>query len=407
MATGNRSYRISTILNVSTGLLFSVVFVVYLYLLNDNILTMARIEAESKSRIILDRNLSTHHYFSYVLKPKLFEWTEPFRDQDYFDSTWMSSTYAVREIDDFFQELNPERYYYKECSINARNPKNEADEVERSFLNELQNDPNLIERSDIREFDGKPYFVLLRRGEVLESACLRCHRTPDEAPSELVHQYGVEKSFFRNVGDVVSAISIRVPLSDAYLNANRLISFLSITFFLLLVAVYGIHSWLNRIFLFNPLARIRDKAQQISADRHRLGEEIPLSPTRELTDLTVSFNHMSHNLRDTMDHLDERVQERTVTLTDLNRQLESEINERVKVEKEKERLIQELQRALADVKQLSGFLPICSSCKKIRDDKGYWNQIESYIHEHSGAEFSHSLCPQCAKELYPDYYKEE
>jgi hypothetical protein len=55
-----------------------------------------------------------------------------------------------------------------------------------------------------------------------------------------------------------------------------------------------------------------------------------------------------------------------------------------------------------DLKILSGLLPICASCKKIRDDSGYWNQIESYIHKHSNAEFSHSICPECAKKLYPD-----
>ncbi len=53
------------------------------------------------------------------------------------------------------------------------------------------------------------------------------------------------------------------------------------------------------------------------------------------------------------------------------------------------------------IKTLSGFLPICASCKKIRDDKGYWNQIESYIKEHSEAEFSHSICPDCTEKLYP------
>ncbi len=62
----------------------------------------------------------------------------------------------------------------------------------------------------------------------------------------------------------------------------------------------------------------------------------------------------------------------------------------------------QLQKALEEVKILSGFLPICSSCKNIRDDKGYWNQIENYISKHSEAEFSHSICPECAKKIYPD-----
>lgn len=64
--------------------------------------------------------------------------------------------------------------------------------------------------------------------------------------------------------------------------------------------------------------------------------------------------------------------------------------------------VAELQDALANVNQLSGLLPICASCKKIRDDKGYWTQIESYIRDHSEAEFSHGICPECAKKIYGD-----
>lgn len=70
--------------------------------------------------------------------------------------------------------------------------------------------------------------------------------------------------------------------------------------------------------------------------------------------------------------------------------------------RELHKTIETLQDALNNVKLLSGLLPICASCKKIRDDKGYWNQIESYIREHSEAEFSHGLCPECAKRLYPE-----
>jgi hypothetical protein len=79
-----------------------------------------------------------------------------------------------------------------------------------------------------------------------------------------------------------------------------------------------------------------------------------------------------------------------------------EMTIRKNAEKDKEKLIYDLQKALSDVKQLSGLLPICASCKNIRDDKGYWKQIEGYISEHSEAEFSHSICPECAKKLYPD-----
>ncbi len=72
------------------------------------------------------------------------------------------------------------------------------------------------------------------------------------------------------------------------------------------------------------------------------------------------------------------------------------------IEKDQEKLIIDLKAALARIKTLNGLLPICVRCKKIRDDKGYWNQIESYVSRHSLAEFSHGLCPDCAKILYPD-----
>ena len=82
------------------------------------------------------------------------------------------------------------------------------------------------------------------------------------------------------------------------------------------------------------------------------------------------------------------------------------ISKRKQMEKEREKLIAELQDAAAKIKTLSGFLPICSSCKKIRDDKGYWKQIESYIRDHSEAEFTHSMCPICAKKFYPEFFQE-
>lgn len=67
----------------------------------------------------------------------------------------------------------------------------------------------------------------------------------------------------------------------------------------------------------------------------------------------------------------------------------------------------ELMEALEKVKKLSGMLPICASCKKIRDDEGYWHQVEAYIREHADVEFSHGICPDCSRKLYPYLYDDE
>jgi len=82
-----------------------------------------------------------------------------------------------------------------------------------------------------------------------------------------------------------------------------------------------------------------------------------------------------------------------------------DISERKRAEAERERLIDELQEAVGKVNTLSGLLPMCASCKKIRDDRGHWNSIEAYISERSQADFTHGICPECAKRLYPEDYK--
>jgi hypothetical protein len=90
------------------------------------------------------------------------------------------------------------------------------------------------------------------------------------------------------------------------------------------------------------------------------------------------------------------VEERTAELSNANEEL-------LRLNLEKEMAIDGLKEALNKISTLRGLLPICAACKKIRDDKGYWNQIETYIMEHSDADFSHGICPDCAKELYGEY----
>ena len=78
-----------------------------------------------------------------------------------------------------------------------------------------------------------------------------------------------------------------------------------------------------------------------------------------------------------------------------------DITARKQIEAEREKLVVELKEALANVKSLSGLLPICAFCKKIRDDQGYWDQVDSYIAKHSAATFTHGYCPECIKKYYP------
>ncbi|GAB4330887.1 MAG: hypothetical protein Kow0037_07050 [Calditrichia bacterium] len=105
--------------------------------------------------------------------------------------------------------------------------------------------------------------------------------------------------------------------------------------------------------------------------------------------------------------LENLVELRTRELDQTNKALAKINKDQAALLFEREKLISELKEALGKVKTLSGLLPICSVCKKIRDDQGYWNNIERYICEHSNADFSHGICPDCAKDLYPELFKDK
>lgn len=160
---------------------------------------------------------------------------------------------------------------------------------------------------------------------------------------------------------------------------------------ILILAIFGTNFFLSRKFLFKPLAKLEATAEEIAGGN--IDAAIDVSSPYEIGKLAKTFKRMMHQIK---------------SITASRDELNKEIAERKEAEKQRDRLIWDLQKALTEVKILSGLLPICSHCKKIRDDKGYWTQIESYIHEHSEAEFSHGICQECAKKHYPnmDIYKE-
>lgn len=278
--------------------------------------------AESKSRLILDHNLAIHTYFTHDLKPSLFDSTDSFLEEGYFDPTWMSSTYAVRKVEDYFQQINPSDYYYKEAALDARSPQNEADAYELHFLTELNQDPDLVVSSVIREIEGEKYFTVLRRGETMQEDCLVCHSDPETAPIGLVEMYGDQRSFQREVGDVVSAISIRVPLEKTYQEMSRLAWMISGFVAVSLVLVFGVLNLVRVRAVMQPLQRISDKARLISSSSQHLGETIQPPVFREMRRITESFNAMSLALQEERDHLEERVKARTSELEETKERME-------------------------------------------------------------------------------------
>lgn len=182
----------------------------------------------------------------------------------------------------------------------------------------------------------------------------------------------------------------------------------------------------DHFFPENQQPYIRDLLVQLDDELITVGEEKSLFiKDRQILLNMVAVNDLSQsfiiavihditerkqnesNMVKQQEELERLVAERTLDLLEANTKLQRDIIERKKLYDQREELIHELENALAKVKTLSGFLPICSSCKKIRDDKGYWQQLEAYLAKHSGAEFSHSICPECSQKLYPELEDEE
>ncbi len=145
------------------------------------------------------------------------------------------------------------------------------------------------------------------------------------------------------------------------------------------------------------LAALETAARRV-AEGGSLDSNAEVAGPEDVQALAASFNAMVDRVRSAKEDLERRVDERTAELSTANADL-------LRLNRDKELAIAGLKEALDKISTLRGLLPICAACKKIRDDKGYWQQIEVYISEHTEADFSHGICPDCAKKLYPKYTK--
>ncbi len=252
----------------------------------------ALLEAEEKATLLLQHNLSIHSYLNQVQKPQLLELLKDQIAQGYFDPSWMSSTFAVRNIDANYRHLAREQYYYKEAAINARSPLNEADPFEKEFLLRLNQDPKLQIRSGTREVNGEPFFEVLSRGETLEPGCMRCHSTPQEAPKGLVDYYGPDRSFGRHLGEVVSVVSIRIPLQTAYRTNNQASLVLSLGFLLVLGVVFLLQRRLAQEHLVRPLKRLQDQVEVLTQNPGTKGQQLLLEAGEEFGGLVGGLNQL-------------------------------------------------------------------------------------------------------------------
>ncbi len=206
------------------------------------------------------------------------------------------------------------------------------------------------------------------------------------------------------LGITTLARDINAPIE----NFQRVIWMIAVVTFIIMGVL---NYWISKI-LVRPIRELTD-AVSVSDKGYvkRLNMEVT---DDEIGVLILSYNKMAETIKLYTNNLEDMVKERTEELKVLNNQLEKQniklfqSNEELRKEnvrrknekKQKEQKIKEIQDAITEIKTLKGLIPICANCKKIRDDKGYWNILESYIQKHSDASFSHGMCPECSDKLY-------
>lgn len=328
--------KLSSIINLTLLVLYLLGSVVLVTVININTKQQALHNAERYSRLILDRNVLTHSFFNNVLKTSLFELLE----EHFFDPSWMTATFAIRSVANDYEFFGVEGLYYKEASINARNPANEADPYEVAFLKRLVHEPGTDFHSEIRDYDGAPFYVVMRRGQTVQAECLRCHGSPEDAPNGIVTHYGNERGFNRQLGTTVSTISIRIPLAMAYQAANRFSLTLSGWLLIVLLVIFAIHYTVSRHVLFKPINKLSRKARTVANNPESLGEPLQTPVGQELAEMVDAFNQMSANLKHHQDSLEETIRTRTDQLERANRALLEDIEKRKQVERKLDRLHQ-------------------------------------------------------------------
>ncbi|MGV1099364.1 c-type heme family protein [Thiovibrio sp. JS02] len=344
--------------------------------------------------------------------------------------TLMNPAYMVRQLNEDFSKNYGIGGHI--TSLKPLRPENRPDPWEKSVLEKFQT--GLTEFHEFTEIGGKP-FLRLMKPIYVEKGCLKCHG----------HQG-------YTVGEVRGGVSVSLPMET--LNQHRRYSLRASSLghaAIWLLGLLGIFFCRDKILRFEKARSEAERNLKESEEKHRLIVEnqadliVKIDPQLRFTFVSPSylatFAKQEAELLGTnlfpLIHEDDRErvrdslaeifsppyaanhEERALTAAGWRwfhwsakafvdgdgevREIVSvgrDITVRKELEAEREKLIGELSQALEKVKVLSGMLPICATCKKIRDDRGYWQQLETFIHHHSDATFTHGICPDCAqKEL--------
>jgi diguanylate cyclase (GGDEF)-like protein len=306
-------------------ILLAVFGILFISVINVNMKKVAYQEAVRLSQVLVSQNMAVHTFVNAEQKPSFFQAAALGNDD--FIPELMSSTYMIRKINSHLDSYIPIDYYYKEVAINARSPQNEARDYEIEALERFRAG-EVSEIEQVIDYDGEKYFVYLQAGESMEEGCLQCHSDPAIAPAGLIDHYGPERSFNRRDGELVSALSIRIPVQAAYAGANRVSMFLSFVYLLMLLLLFGSFSSIISRTVLVPVYALDDRVTKMLT-RFKVGDGDIALDGDEIQNVSAAFGYLEQKLSDAYARLEQhaeslevQVEQRSRDLTLANSQLQ-------------------------------------------------------------------------------------
>ncbi len=305
-----KNYKTATVVSLISVIIILIMSIVFVFIVDFFYKKEALDVAREKAELMLDNNLSIHDYFNKNLKPELLKkLKDTLKEGNHYEPSWMSSSVAVRKLNDYFLQRNNYGYYYKDAAANAINADNKADSFENDYLDRLNKNPNLNDEEGIITINDTDYYYLLKKDETTASQYLTGESGSDSATTEPDSEYSAENN-------LSSVVSIRIPLNQAYERSRHTLLIINLIMLILFAGLVITFLLFQHRLIFSPIKFLQKKSSAIASDNSLLGETIQLNTTKELSDFVAAFNSMSQKLYENQHMLEEKVKEKTIDLED-------------------------------------------------------------------------------------------
>lgn len=290
-------FKLRTKFNIAMGALFLICVISIYFIAGNRLEKDAEKQVFDKARLLLTTMESSRSFTSKVIKPALYK-ALPGR----FIVEGMSSSFGARNIFERISKSYPQ-YYFKHAAPNPRNPINKASAVEMNIINKFQANPALKEWKGFTDKNGKKEYMIMKP-IVAKERCLRCHSTPERAPSELIERYGTKNGFGRKAGEVIGTLTVSVPASIVLKTAsNNTLIFIVIVASFFIILTFIINILFGRVIL-RPINKLSEVANKISVGE--LNAAIDVSGDDEIGNLAKSFERMRTSIKIAFDRLKKR-----------------------------------------------------------------------------------------------------